>query len=412
MSTMFPDVSTDELIARARSHYTPNYRQAPVLAVRGEGVWVWDRDGRRYLDLIAGVAVCSLGHAHPRLTRVICEQAASLVHISNLYFNEPAIALMDRLTELSFADRVFLANSGAEANEAALKLARRYRTVTREQPDRTDFLAFHQSFHGRTFATITATGQPKYHEGFHPLLPGFHYAEFGDLASVEEALDAAAGRIGAVIIEPIQCEGGMRVPPDGFLPKLRKLCDAQDVLLIFDEVQTGVGRCGEWFAHEIFNVRPDIMTLAKGIAGGVPLGVMVATEDVARGFVPGSHASTFGGNPLACRAAHEVLTTIAQEQLLDHVYETGEYLQTGLQGLVERFPERCVEARGYGLLRGLELRTDPPDLTARVIEACRDAGVLLNSAGGNVLRFAPPLIIEEGHIDHALEILSGALASS
>ena len=409
MTTLFPDVSTPDLIARAKSHYTPNYRQAPLVLVRGEGVWVWDRDGKRYLDLIAGIAVCSLGHAHPRLTRAIREQAESLIHVSNLFYNEPAIALMDRLTELSFADRVFLANSGAEANEAALKLARRYWSITREQPERTDFLSFHKSFHGRTFATITATGQPKYHEGFHPLLPGFHYADFGDLASVESALDAAGGRIGAVIIEPVQCEGGLRVAPDGFLKGLEKLCRAREVLLIFDEVQTGIGRTGEWFCYEIDAVRPDIMSLAKGIAGGVPLGAMVCNDEVARAFQPGSHASTFGGNPLACRAALEVVRTIDEEKLLDHVFETGEYLHKKLLKLVKTH-ECCVEARGYGLLRGLEL-VDDAEVVTRLIAEARERGVLLNLIAGHVLRFAPPLIMERGHIDFAIDVIDEVLAS-
>ncbi len=409
MTTLYPDVSTSNVIARAKSHFTPNYRQAPIVLVRGEGVWVWDRDGRRYLDLIAGIAVCSLGHAHPRLTRAIRDQAEALVHVSNLFYNEPAIALMDRLTELSFADRVFLANSGAEANEAALKLARRYWSITRDQPDKTDFLAFHKSFHGRTFATITATGQPKYHKGFYPLLPGFHYADFGDLASVEAALDAADGRIGAVIIEPVQCEGGLVIPPDGFLKGLEALCRAREVLLIFDEVQTGIGRTAEWFCYEIDGVRPDIMTLAKGIAGGVPLGAMVCNDEVAKGFVPGAHATTFGGNPLACRAALEVVRTIEEDKLLDHVYETGEYLHKKLLKLVKKH-DCCLEARGYGLLRGLEL-VDDPEFCKRLVAEARDRGVLLNLIAGHVLRFAPPLIIERGHIDTAIKIIDEVLTS-
>ena len=412
MSTLFPDTSTDELVARARAHYTPNYRQAPVFMVRGEGPWVWDRDGRRYLDLIAGIAVCSLGHSHPRLTHAIRDQADKLVHVSNLFHNEPAVALMDKLTELSFADRVFFTNSGTESNEAALKLARRYWSVYRERDDKSDILSFERSFHGRTFASLTATGQPKYHKGFGPMLPGFHYARFNDVESVEQALVAAGGRIGAVMIEPIQCEGGLTLPAEGFLRKVRALCDEHEALLILDEVQTGCGRTGEWFAYEIFGVRPDIMTLAKGIAGGVPLGAMLCTDEAAKGFAPGAHATTFGGNPLATRAGLEVFRTIAEEGLLDHTFEVGEVLQKGLERLVKKHPDRCVEARGYGLLRGIELVVDDDaELLSRLVVACRERGLLINGIASRVLRIAPPLIIERGHIKLALDILDEALGA-
>ncbi|MDP6943350.1 MAG: acetylornithine transaminase, partial [Myxococcota bacterium] len=324
METLFPDLSTDEVLTRARAHYTPNYRQAPFVLVRGEGVWVWDRDGTRYLDFIAGIAVSSLGHGHPRLVAAIREQADKLIHTSGLYHHEPAVALMDMLTQVSFADRVFFGNSGAEANEAALKLCRRYWTTVKERPEKTEVLAFESSFHGRTFATLTATGQAKYQKGFEPLLPGFHYAPFADLDAAQAALEGAGGKIGTVIIEPIQCEGGLHVPSNDYLLGLRKLCDAHEALLVFDEVQTGVGRTGEWFCYEISSATPDVMTLAKGLGGGVPVGAMCCTEEVSQAFVPGAHASTFGGNPLATRAALEVLRTIRDDRLLDHVYETGE----------------------------------------------------------------------------------------
>jgi len=286
MTNLFRDVPTAELVSRASSHYTANYRQLPIFLTRGEGVWVWDRDGRRYLDMVGGIAVNSLGHAHPRLVAAIREQADALIHVSNLYYNEPALALMDKLIELTFADRVFFANSGAEANEAALKLARRYRTTVKKQPTRTNVLAFEHSFHGRTFATVGVTGQPKYQQGFEPLLPGVHFARFGDLGHVEEVLARAAGRIATVIVEPVQCEGGLIFPPAGFLKALRRLCNAQDMVLIYDEVQTGVGRSGEWFYYEIDAVKPDILTTAKGIAGGVPLGAMLCTDEVGQGFGP------------------------------------------------------------------------------------------------------------------------------
>jgi len=409
MTNLFRDTPTVDLVHRANSHYTTNYRQVPVFLTRGEGVWVWDRDGRRYLDMVAGIAVNSLGHAHPRLVAAIREQADALMHVSNLYYNEPALALMDKLTELTFAGRVFFANSGAEANEAALKLARRYRTTVKGQPERTEVLAFENSFHGRTFGTIGVTGQPKYQKGFEPLMPGVHFARFGDLESVEEVLSRAEGRIGTVILEPIQCEGGLNIPPKGFLKQLRKLCDAQDMVLIYDEVQTGVGRTGEWYYYEVDAVRPDIMTSAKGIAGGVPLGAMLCTEEVGRGFEPGSHASTFGGNPLATRAGLEVFRTIEEERLLDHVFEVGEVLKAGLAALCDRHPERCVEARGIGLLQGLELRGGA-DVATAVIRGCQERGLLMNAIQGRVLRFVPPLIVQAGHIQTALEIIDAVLA--
>lgn len=404
--SIYPELDTEQIVAKAKSHYTPNYRQAPVILTRGEGVWVWDRDGKRYLDMIAGIAVCSLGHAHPRLVDAISRQAGALIHTSSLWHNEPAIALMEKLTELSFADSVFFGNSGTEANEAALKLARRYRSVVKKQPERSGILAFNKSFHGRSYMSMTVTGQPKYHKGFEPLVPDVHYADYGDLDSVELALNAAKGTISTIIVEPIQCEGGIRVPTEDFLKGLRALCDRDDMLLIFDEVQTGMGRVAEWFCYEITGVRPDIMTLAKGIASGVPLGAMLATHEVAQGFEPGAHASTFGGNPLATRAGLEVIRVIEDDKLLDHVYEMGEVLDKGLHGLIERHGDKCVETRGYGLLRGLELVSDDRNLGKAIVDAARERGMLLNAIGGHILRFAPPLIIEGEQLQWGVSTLS------
>jgi acetylornithine/N-succinyldiaminopimelate aminotransferase len=404
--SIYPELDTAEVVAKARSHYTPNYRQAPVVLTRGEGVWVWDRDGKRYLDMIAGIAVCSLGHAHPRLVDAISRQAGALIHTSSLWHNEPAVALMEKLTELSFADSVFFGNSGTEANEAALKLARRYRSVIKKQPERPGILAFHKSFHGRSYMSMTVTGQPKYHKGFEPLVPDVHYADYGDLDSVELALNAAKGRISTIIVEPIQCEGGLRVPPEGFLKGLRNLCDRDDMILIFDEVQTGMGRVAEWFCYEISGVQPDIMTLAKGIASGVPLGAMLATAEVARGFEPGAHASTFGGNPLATRAGLEVVRVIEDDKLLDHAYEMGEFLNSCLEGLIERHGDKCVEARGCGLLRGLELVDDDRHLGKAIVNAAREKGMLLNAIGGHILRFSPPLIIDREQLQWGVTTLS------
>lgn len=396
--------------ARARSFFTPNYRQAPMVPIRGRGVWLEDDQGRPYLDLVAGIAVSSLGHGHPRLVAAIADQAERMIHCSNLYFNEPAVALVETLVSRSFADRVFLTNSGAESNEAAIKLARRYWSQVRGRPERFGLLSFHHSFHGRTLATVTASGQPKYHRGFEPLLPGIHYAHFGDLKSVEKALDEADDEIGAVLVEPIQCEGGLHLPPTGFIEGLRGLCDSRDVLLILDEVQTGVGRTGRLFSYEHHGITPDVITLAKGLGGGVPVGAMLCTEEVARGFEPGSHASTFGGNALAARAASEVLAVIEDTDLLAHVCQVGTRLGQGLEELVERHPHRCVEARGRGLLWGLELQTDDPELGRRVVARGLERGLLLNAIAGRILRLTPPLVIDQGEVDHALGVLDQILA--
>jgi acetylornithine/succinyldiaminopimelate/putrescine aminotransferase len=316
---------------------------------------------------------------------------------------------MEKLVSVSFGERVFFTNSGAESNEAALKLSRRYWRVVRGREDRYGFLTFEESFHGRTFATVTATGQPRYHEGFEPMLPGFSYAPFGDLGAAETALDQSGDTVGAILVEPIQCEGGLRLPPAGYLAGLREICDRREVLLIFDEVQTGVARTGAWFAHQLDGVTPDIMTLAKGLGGGVPLGAMVCTDEVAQGFVPGSHATTFGGGPLATRAGLEVMRVIEDEGLLEHVNEVGAHLHAGLQALVKRHPERCLEARGRGLLRGLELG-DEDGLGQRVVSGAMERGLLINAIGGKVLRFAPPLVISEADIDEALDVLGSVLA--
>ncbi|MCA9516388.1 MAG: aspartate aminotransferase family protein [Myxococcales bacterium] len=410
MTNLFPDALNTDLVARATSHYTPNYRQTPLFLVRGEGVWVWDRDGKRYLDFIAGIAVNSVGHAHPRLVAAIREQADAVIHVSNLYYNEPALALLDKLGEISFADRVYFGNSGTEANEAALKLARRYQTRVKNAPEKTGVLAFDHSFHGRTYASISVTGQPKYHDGFEPMMAGVHFARFGDLDHVVSTIAGAGGTIGTVIVEPVQCEGGLNMPPPGFLKGLRKVCDQHGIVLIYDEVQTGVGRCAEWWYYEIDAVRPDILTSAKGIGGGVPLGAMLCTDEVAQGWGPGSHASTFGGNPLATRAGLEVLRIIEDEQLLDNAYKVGEALGEGLEALAKRHPEKVADPRGVGLLRGLRVRDEAA--AGRVVEAARERGLLLNTVRGGVLRMVPPLIVQKGHVDAALEILDEVLAAS
>ncbi|MEE2756279.1 MAG: acetylornithine transaminase [Myxococcota bacterium] len=400
MSTL----SQVELAALAESVLTPNYKPAPVVFERGNGVWLYDVNGKRYLDFAAGIAVCALGHGHPALTKAISQQAESLLHVSNLYLNKPAIELAQRLTEISFADRVYFSNSGAESNEAALKLARRYLQVVRGEGNRSEFVSTTKSFHGRTWAAISATGQPKYHKGFGPLVPGFTHVPYSDL----EAMKAAVGpNTCAIIVEPIQGEGGVVVPDEGYLLGLRQLCDDEGILLIFDEVQTGIARTGHWFAYQHSGVCPDIITLAKGLGGGVPIGAMMCSETVAHGFQPGVHATTYGGNPLVCRAALAVLDTIEADGLLSNSAEQGDYLAAGLQDLVDDF-DGLLSVRGRGLMRGIGV--DPAIIDrAAIVSAARDMGLLLTTAGADALRLVPPLILGSSHVDEAVSLLRQAL---
>ena len=410
MSTLFPGVASSDLAARAAKVLTPNYRPAPLVLVRGQGCRVEDRDGTSYLDMVGGIAVNALGHAHPRLVRAIAEQAAQLMHVSNLYLTEPIVALAERLTAISFADRAFFANSGAEANEAALKLMRRYQSEVCKAPERVGVLAFHDSFHGRTFGALSVTGQPKYHHGFEPLVPGARFVAYGDIDAVARELDTVRDglKIGAIMLEPIQCEGGINMPTTAFLAGVRELADRHEALVIYDEVQTGVGRTGHWWCYEHGGGTPDILTTAKGIAGGVPLGVMLASDKVAQGFTAGSHASTFGGNALATRASLEVLQVIEDEDLLRNASERGEQLATGLAGLMAGWPELCVAQRGRGLVRGLEL-VDAATAT-RAVDGCKARGLLLNAVQGKTLRFVPPLVVSADDIDEALSLLATTLA--
>ena len=392
-------------VERARRLLTPNYRPQPVIFTGGQGPYLFDTEQKKYLDFAAGIAVSALGHGHPVLSAAIAEQARSVLHVSNLYFTGPEIELAEKLTSLSFADRVFFANSGTEANEAAMKLARRYMRLVRGE-DRFEFVCAERSFHGRTWASISATGQPKYHRGFEPLVPGFVHVPYGDLAAIRGAI---TDKTCAVFVEPIQGEGGVVVPPDDYLPGLRALCDEQGVLLILDEVQTGVGRTGRWWAHEHTGVTPDIMTLAKGLGGGVPVGAMLCSEAVSAGFAPGAHASTFGGNPLACAASLAVLRVIEQEGLCDHVEEIGAYLRDGLATLATKY-DALGEVRGRGLLTGIVF--DPDALApADIVAACRERGLLLTIAGGEVLRLTPPLIVGRSHVDDALDMLDAAVGA-
>lgn len=401
---MSNDDSQNARIAERGQHVlVANYAPQPIAIVRGEGCWLFDADGNRYLDLMGGIATASLGHANPRLRAALAEQAEKLWHVSNLYTTEPQIALAERITAHSFAEAAYFCNSGAEANEAALKLARRHFHDRGEE--RFEIVAFEGAFHGRTLFTVTATGTPAYWEGFGPMVPGVSHARWGDLDSVREKLTA---RTAAILVEPMQGEGGLRVAPPGFLAGLRALADECGCLLIFDEVQVGMGRTGTLFAHEQENVTPDVMTLAKALGGGIPIGAMVTTRELSRALVPGTHASTFGGNPLACAVACAVFDELLEGGVLDHAKAMGERLGEGLEAIArDAGPERVKDARGRGLLRGLALATPP----GPVIDACRERGVLVISAGGDVLRLAPPLTVNAEEIDQGLETLRSVLVA-
>ena len=393
--------SNADIASRGRNVLVGNYAPQPIALVRGEGSWLYDAEGNAFLDLMGGIATATLGHANPKLRAALDAQAAKLWHVSNLYTTEPQIRLAERLTESSFAEAVYFCNSGAEANEAALKLARRHHRD--HGRDRFEIIAFEGSFHGRTLFTVSATGTPAYWKGFEPMVPGFHHAPWNDLEAVRARL---SDRTAAILVEPIQGEGGVRLPAPGFLKGLRDLADENGCLLIFDEVQTGMGRTGTLFAHEQEGVVPDVMTLAKALGGGIPIGAMATTRALGKALIPGTHASTFGGNPLACAVAVAVFDALLEGGVLDHAKSMGERLGSGLEAIAaEAGPERVREARGRGLLRGLAL-TSPP---AAVIDACRERGVLVISAGGDVLRMAPPLTITAEEIDRGLAVLREVL---
>jgi acetylornithine/N-succinyldiaminopimelate aminotransferase len=393
-----PDTKT--LLEWSAKYHTPNYGRTPILLVRGEGVRVWDSDGREYLDFTAGIAVTSLGHCHPVVTGAIREAAATLLHVSNLFHAAPQIHLAKLLVENSFADRVFFCNSGAEANEAALKLARKY-GKERGASDRYEVIATRNSFHGRTLATVTATGQEKYQHGFEPLMPGFKHVPYNDLRAMERALDS---RTAAILVEPIQGEGGVHVPDDDYLPGLRKLCDESGALLILDEIQTGVGRTGRLWGYEHAGVEPDIMTLAKALANGVPIGAMLCREDVAAVLTSGTHGSTFGGTPFVTSVALATLTTVLGERMPERAARMGRELMDGLRAIQTRLPV-IRDVRGRGLLIGAELSVP----AGPVVDACREGGLLALTAGEKVLRLVPPMIVDSRDCGRALEIIEGAL---
>ena len=391
-----------EWIGLSERYLMNTYRRAPVVFERGEGVRLWDCDGREYLDFLAGIAVCSLGHAHPRVVEAIRRQAGRLMHVSNLYQIEPQILAAQAMCERSFADKIFFCNSGAEANEAVIKLARKY--GHERLGGRYEIVTMLNSFHGRTLATITATGQTKFQAGFEPLPSGFRYAPYDD---VKALADAVTDRTCAILVEPIQGEGGIRIPAPTYLQEVRALCDARGILLMLDEVQTGIGRTGTLFAYEQAGIRPDVMTLAKALGNGFPVGAMLATEEVARVFEPGTHASTFGGNPLAMAAVLSVLEAIDEEGLLENCLEMGAYFLQRLNAL-KRKHSLIRDIRGRGLLIGCELDCEGAPYVSR----CMQEGLLINCTNANVLRFAPPLVVTAGDIDRAVDILDAVLGAS
>ncbi len=386
----------------ADKHIANTYARYPLALVRGEGCRVWDDEGRSYVDFIAGIAVCNLGHAHPALVETLTAQARKLWHVSNLFYTQPQAELAAWLTGHSFADRVFFANSGAEANEAAIKLARRY-FKENGAAERYRVVSMKQSFHGRTMATLSATGQEKVRKGYDPILEGFDFVAFND---IEELACAIGPATCAVMLEPIQGEGGVVVPHRDYLAQVRKLCDESGSLLIYDEVQTGMGRTGKLFAYEHSGVAPDILTLAKALGNGLPIGAMLATERVASAFVPGAHATTFGGTPLVTSVALKILKLIVEEGILDEVEPKGDYFRSGLEKLKSKYP-LIEEVRGKGLLVGASLRVPG----APIVKACMDRGYLINCVQDNILRFAPPLIISREEIDGVLDCLDGVFTT-
>jgi predicted acetylornithine/succinylornithine family transaminase len=394
---------TKTLLEWANRYLLGNYARAPLCLVRGEGVRVWDTDGKEYLDFVGGIAVDALGHCHPKIVGAIREQATTLLHVSNLYQIPSQIHLAKLLCEHSFADRAFFCNSGTEANEAAIKLSRKYAKETFAS-DRVDIVTMRGAFHGRTMGALSATPTEKYQQGFEPLLPGFKYVPFGDLRAAERAVD---NRTAAVLVEPVQGEGGVHVVPDGYLAGLRRLCDESGALLMFDEIQTGLGRTGRLWAYEHWSVAPDVMTLAKALASGIPIGAMLVREHCARALAAGTHGTTFGGNPFATTVGVATVTTMLEDKLPEHADRVGGHLFERLREVARRTPAIKV-VRGKGLLVGMEL--DRP--AGPVVAACRDQGLLVLTAGDTVLRMTPPLVVQEADVDRAVDIVAGILGRS
>lgn len=393
-------MTTTEIKTMATEYIINTYGDRNLAFVKGEGPYLWDAEGKQYLDFLGGLAVNGLGHCHPNVVAAIQEQAGTLLHTSNLYYIQPQAELAKMLVENSDMEQVFFCNSGAEANEAAIKLARKF-TKDSGRPNAYEIITMENSFHGRTMATITATAQTKYHIGFEPMLEGFTYVPFDDLPATEAAINE---KTCAILVEPIQSEGGVNMPSDGYLKGLRTLCDEHNLLLIFDEVQTAMGRLGTFFGYQSYGVVPDVITMAKALGSGVPIGAMLAKREIAASFVPGTHAATFGGNPLVTAAARATVKTILDENLAVNAVKMGNYLAGGLMELKGQYPVK--EVRGKGLLRGMVMDVDAKPLAAKCIEN----GLVTICTNDYVLRFLPPLNINTGHVEEAVNIVEKSMA--
>lgn len=391
-----------KIIEETEKYYLPVFGRYQMVMELGQGCRVWDNEGNEYVDAFAGIAVNSLGYNHPVLVKAISEQAAKLMHCSNLYYTEIQAKALRVVAEATGMDRIFFANCGAEGNEGAMKLARKYGVS--KAPTKYKIISADESFHGRTFDTLAATGHDYYHVGYGPLSPGHVLVPYGDIKALEAQMD---DDVCAVLLEPIQGEGGVHIPPDEYLQQVRALCDKHDALLIFDEVQTGVARTGKWFAYMHSGVKPDILTFAKGIGGGFPVAGFAVPERLAHVFKPGDHGGTFGGNPLACAAVYATLTTIKSEGLVDKVAEKGEYFKNELRKLQEKYPDKVTDVRGCGLMLGMEVAGEGKP----IVESCLANNVIVNCTAGNVIRIVPPLIISKEEIDIVVAALDKALAA-
>lgn len=392
---------TDEQIyAKDAQDYLPVFARYKIVLDHGDGVYVYDTQGNKYIDFLGGIAVNVLGHNHKELVKAVADQAGKMIHCSNLYYTQVQADAAEKLVKLSGLGKVFFGNSGAEANEGAIKIARKYAHSI--DADKSQIISAIHSFHGRTIATLTATGQPKYHEGFGPLPAGFDYVPYNDIEALEKLM---SDKTAAVMLEPIQGEGGVHVPDVAYMQKVRQLCDKYNAVLIFDEIQSGMGRSGKFFAYENFGIKPDVVTLAKGLAGGVPIGAFIATDKVAAAFHAGDHGSTFGGNPLACAAANVVLDIVGQPSFLQHVVEMGDYMKSRLVAMQAKYPTLIKKVRGMGLILGMELTKPGRD----IVNDCLGKGAIINCTAGNVLRFVPPLIVTKEHIDEVCDALEAVL---
>jgi acetylornithine/N-succinyldiaminopimelate aminotransferase len=392
--------SADPVVAMTERYQVRNYARFPVTFVRGEGSVLFDASGREYLDLLAGIAVAIIAHAHPGVARAVCRQAMDLVHVSNLFHVPVQAELGKMLSEITTGGRVFFCNSGTEANETAIKLARKWASESGREGAR-EIVVLEGSFHGRTYGGLSATAQPRYHKGFEPMLPGFRTVPFGDAAALAAALD---DRTCALFIEPVQGESGVRMPPPGYLETAGRLCRERGILLVADEIQAGLGRIGAMLGSAMFGAAPDIVTFAKGLANGLPLGAVVAREDVAAALEPGSHGSTFGGSPVCCAASRVVLETIAAPGFLDEVRRKGERFRSGLLEIASRRSD-VREVRGAGLMLAMEMTVETRDIATR----CLDNGLIVGSVAGTVLRFLPPLTVTDGEIERGLALLRDSL---